>query len=196
MNIFKNMALKSIQSIKMPIVFVLMLWCIFFSNLILFSNGLNQFGIRPRESYGILGVMFSPFLHGNFSHILGNSIFFLLLSWIICFYSHKLWFKSIFYGIFIGGLFTWVFGISGLHIGASGVVFSLWGTILGMAFYNRSPYFLISTIILFIGYTTTFFLGLIPQDGISFSGHLGGALAGILASKGFASYKQVDYNNR
>ena len=165
-----------------------MLWCVFLSNLILFGGSLNQFGVQPRVASGIYGVLFSPFLHGSFSHIIGNSIFFFLLSWIICFNSTKLWYKTLIYGTVLGGLFTWLFGTGGVHIGASGVVFALWGTIIGMAINRKNPYFMIASIVLFLGYGMSFIWGLIPQDGISWAGHAGGLLSGLACSK------QVKYN--
>ena len=186
---FKQVVTKFITSLKLPLICIFMLWCVFLTNLILFSGSLNQYGVQPRVASGIYGVLFSPFLHGSFSHIIGNSIFFLLLSWIICFNSVKLWYKSLVFGTILGGLFTWLFGFGSVHIGASGVVFALWGTIIGMAIHRKNPYFIIASIILFIGYGMSFFWGLIPQDGISWAGHFGGLLSGLSCSK------QVKYNN-
>ena len=184
----KEVGTKFVKSTKLPLVFIFMLWCVFLSNLILFGGSLNQYGVQPRVASGIYGVLFSPFLHGNFAHIIGNSIFFFLLSWIICFNSTKLWYKTLVYGTVLGGLFTWLFGTGGVHIGASGVVFALWGTIIGMAINRKNPYFMIASVVLFLGYGMSFIWGLIPQDGISWAGHAGGLLSGLACSK------QVKYN--
>ena len=186
----KEVSTKFFTSLKLPLIFIFILWCIFLANILLFGGSLNQYGVQPRVASGIYGILFSPFLHGNFGHIIGNSIFFLLLSWIICFNSVKLWYKSLIYGTILGGLFTWIFGLGGVHIGASGVVFALWGTIVGMAINRRNPYYIIASIVLFIGYGMSFVSGLIPQDGISWAGHFGGLLSGIACSK------QVRYNNK
>lgn len=186
----KEVGTKFVKSTKLPLVFIFMLWCVFLSNLILFGGSLNQYGVQPRVASGIYGVLFSPFLHGNFAHIIGNSIFFFLLSWIICFNSTKLWYKTLVYGTVLGGLFTWLFGEGGVHIGASGVVFALWGTIIGMAINRKNPYFMIASVVLFLGYGMSFVWGLIPQDGISWTGHAGGLLSGLACSK------QVQYNNK
>lgn len=183
MTTLKNVSEKFFINLKLPLVFVFLLWCVFISNLLLFNGSLNQYGIQPRASGGIGGVLFSPFLHGNFSHLLGNSIFFFLLSGIICFDSVKLWYKSLIFGAVIGGTFTWIFGLGSLHIGASGIVFSLWGTILGMAINRKNPYYCIASIVLLIGYGTIFIWGLVPQYGISWAGHFGGLLAGIACSR-------------
>lgn len=186
----KEISIKFITSLKLPLIFIFMLWCVFLSNLILFGGSLNQYGVQPRVVSGIYGILFSPFLHGNVSHILGNSIFFLLLSWIICFNSVQLWYKTLIFGTILGGLFTWTFGFGSVHIGASGVVFALWGTILGMAINRKNPYYIIASIVLFLGYGMSFIWGLMPHDGVSLSGHLGGLLSGLACSK------QVKYNNK
>lgn len=187
---FKEVSIKFVTSLKLPLIFIFMLWCIFLSNLILFGGSLNQYGVQPRVFSGIYGILFSPFLHGNFAHIIGNSIFFLLLSWIICFNSVQLWYKTLVFGTILGGLFTWIFGLGGVHIGASGVVFALWGTIIGMAINRKNPYYIIASIVLVLGYGMSFIWGLIPQDGISWAGHFGGLLSGLACSK------QVKYNNK
>lgn len=36
--------------------------------------GLAQHGIVPRTTSGLWGIILSPFLHGNFSHLLSNTI--------------------------------------------------------------------------------------------------------------------------
>ena len=190
MTTLKEASTKFISSFKLPLIFILLIWCIFIFNVIAFDGSLNRYGIQPRSSSGLYGVLFSPFLHGNFSHIIGNSIFFLLLSWVICYNSVQLGFKTLVYGAVLGGLFTWFFGFGSVHIGLSGVVFALWGTIIGMASNRRNPYYIVASIILLLGYGMTFIWGLMPHDGVSLSGHAGGLLAGLACSK------KVHYNDK
>lgn len=181
---------KFISALKYPIMFASLFWIVFFINSFIFAGKLNAYGVFPRNLHGLYGIFFSPFLHGSIQHILGNTLFFLLLSWVICFLSINLWVRTLIFGTILGGLFTWVFGSSTFHIGASGLVFALWGTILGMAIHKRHPYFILATIVLLFSYGFSFVWGLIPQDGVSLAGHVGGLLAGLACSH------QVEYNNK
>ncbi len=44
---------------------------------------LDRYGIEPRDLDGLDGVVFAPFLHGGFDHLIGNTIPFLLLGFAI-----------------------------------------------------------------------------------------------------------------
>lgn len=184
-----NSYLKKIFiALKLPLAFIGLITSIQIVDSIFFQQTLGlMFGIIPRTSNGLLGILVAPFLHGSYEHLIGNSIMILLLSWIICFYDTRLWFKTLFIGTILGGIFTWTFGLNASHFGASGFVFALWGAIIGLAIFHKKPFFIIASLVLFSTYGLGFILGLIPQPHISFVGHLGGLLAG------FASVKQLRY---
>ena len=59
--------------ILLPMLFVLSLWLVFWYELN-FNHNLSHFGIYPRETYGLKGILFSPFLHGDLEHLSNNSI--------------------------------------------------------------------------------------------------------------------------
>src|SRR3982751_862852 len=44
---------------------------------------LTKYGIEPREVDGLDGIVFSPFLHGSWGHLIGNTIPFLVLGGLI-----------------------------------------------------------------------------------------------------------------
>src|SRR6266705_1314732 len=46
---------------------------------IAFRLPLNQYGILPRTRMGLLGILLSPLLHANMSHLVANAIPLLLL---------------------------------------------------------------------------------------------------------------------
>lgn len=172
-----------------PLIFIAVLWVIQIINSAVFNQGLTTLGILPRTQSGLLGILFAPFLHSNYQHLIGNSFIFLLLSWIICFYDVNTWLKSLVFGTIIGGFITWLIGGFGYHIGASILIFALWGTILGIAIFHKKAFFIIASLILMATYGLSLFYGLIPQTGISFAGHLGGFIAG------FACAKHLRYTN-
>lgn len=165
-----------------PISFIGIMWVVQILNAELFNYSLNTYGIIPRTFEGFSGLFFAPFLHGSYTHIIGNSIMFLVLSFLICLYSPVTWLKSMVFGAILGGLFTWVLGSYAAHVGASGVIFALYGTVFGMAIYQRNFFFILLAIFLGVVFGTSMIIGLIPQHGISFAGHLGGLLAGVVAT--------------
>src|SRR5690349_16232374 len=45
---------------------------------------LDRYGIIPREVDGLDGILFAPFLHGGFRHLVANTFPFLVLGIAIC----------------------------------------------------------------------------------------------------------------
>ncbi len=94
-------------SILIPLLFVCALWLIYF---IEYARGkdFSILGILPRSLIGLTGILFTPFLHGSFSHLMSNTIPLLVLgSGFIYFY------RNIAYKIFlliwlIDGLGVWL----------------------------------------------------------------------------------------
>lgn len=178
----KNIINKLPDGIFIPIAFISLLWVVQIINATFFNYQLNSFGIIPRDFNHISGIVFAPFLHGNYQHLISNTFMLIIFSGIICFYDKKLWYHSIVYGTLLGGLITWLIGGYGIHIGASILIFSLWGTILGLAVFKRKFFFIFASIIFISLYGISIFQGFIPQNGVSTSGHFGGLIAGFLCS--------------
>lgn len=161
---------------------VVILWIIFIFNYFFSAIDLRIYGIHPRSINGLVGIITSPFLHANWAHLISNSIplFFLLLT-ILSFYN-DIWKQVTIFSILIGGFAVWLFaGGNENHIGASGVIFSYIGFLLASGIFRMSfKAFLIALVIFFI-YGGSLLQGIIPgQKGISWEGHLFGAVAGIL----------------
>lgn len=82
-------------------------------------------GLKPRKLQGIIGVIFSPILHGDFRHLFNNLPSFFFLTWAL-FYFYKEIARTVFaWGWLITGFWTWIFAASGNHVGASGMVYFL-----------------------------------------------------------------------
>ncbi len=154
-----------------------------------FGHGLDTLGIIPRQAIGLRGILFSPFLHGNFAHLSANTVPFIILGWLIMSQSIGNFVSVSAICMVVGGLGTWLFGASySVHIGASGVIFGYLGYLLARYYFDRR----ISSgiIALFVGTTYGSVLwGILPSvPGISWEGHLFGFLGGIIAAK-FATQK-------
>ncbi|MBN2722896.1 MAG: rhomboid family intramembrane serine protease [Deltaproteobacteria bacterium] len=170
-------------AVKVTGITVAILWGVFFLDIINqnanFMRDIKSFGILPRQIPGLIGVLVAPFIHGNLFHLVGNSVL-LALSMFLVFllYPRKAWELS-FTVVFIGGLLVWLVARKGLHIGASGVIFGYIGFLVAAGLTGkRIVPFLLSLIILFL-YGGTLLTGLMPTEGISWEGHLAGALSGM-----------------
>jgi membrane associated rhomboid family serine protease len=84
----------------------------------------------------------------------------------------------------VGGLGTWLFGADGsLHVGASGVVFGFAAYLVARGLFDRRLHYLVIGLLVAVVYGGTLLSGLLPSPGISWQGHLFGALGGILAAR-------------
>lgn len=136
-------------------------------------------GIHPRKLFGLIGIIFSPFLHANFNHIFFNSIPFFLLSNFVLFGGINFYLNISLYIIVISGLLTWIFARPAIHIGASSLVTGYW-SFLVLSAYNQEG--ILSTLlgIICVYYFAGIFFGIFPKDkGVSWEGHLFGFIAGI-----------------
>ncbi|GKX62499.1 rhomboid family intramembrane serine protease [Pragia fontium] len=142
------------------------------------SGYLNQFGILPRTSQGLVGILFSPFLHGDWGHLLSNLPVLLILSGLLLSNSIRYYISASVFIILLEGLLVWLFARSAIHIGASGWIFGLWSLLLINAFTQRRirDFILALLILVYFGGMAS---GLLPSEpGISTEGHIAGAIAG------------------
>lgn len=173
-----------VDDILWPSVFVVFFWLVFFTNEAYLLH-LNNFGVQPREVQGLIGILFMPFLHGDFTHLFSNTIPFMVsASFIFHFFKLRSW--RIFIGIWlISGLGIWLLGEERtVHIGASGLVYGMVAFLMTSGFIRRNKHLTAVAFILVFLYGSMIW-GLFPQYSwvhdmnISWEGHLFGALSGI-----------------
>ena len=154
------------------------------------GGALNSFGIRPHSLIGLRGILFAPFLHGGFAHLISNTIPFLILGWFVMLQETSDFFIVSALAMLVGGLGTWLFGsANSVHIGASGVIFGYLGFLLARGYHERNIPSIFLAIIVGVFYGGSIWGILPPQVGISWQGHLFGFLGGILSSRFFAKPK-------
>ncbi len=145
---------------------------------------LDRFGIEPRDVDGLSGIVAAPFLHASFSHLIGNSIPFAILGAAIALSGAVRVAMVTVIVAFVGGVGTWLVAPSNtLHIGASGLVFGFAAYLISRGIFSRSWMHLGVGIVVGFIYGTTLAGGLVPQDGISWQGHLFGGVGGIIAAR-------------
>lgn len=66
-----------------------------------------QFGIVGWDPDGLVGILFAPFLHGGFGHLMANSVPLLVLGFLAGLRDLRKFLWATVLIIFIGGLGTW-----------------------------------------------------------------------------------------
>lgn len=158
-------------------------WAAFAANLVT-GGALIQYGVIPRTTTGLRGILFAPFIHGSLSHLVANSVPFLVLGWLVMLRNARHFIPITLLSMLGAGLMAWLVGAPGsVHVGASGVVFGYLGFLMLSGWFARS----FASIALSIGVTVAWgglVFGVMPgQPGISWQAHLGGFLGGVLAAR-------------
>ena len=148
------------------------------------AGDLDANGIAPRDPEGLAGIAFAPFLHGGFVHLIANTVPFLLLGATIAL-SGLVPVASVFVIVaLVAGLGTWATAAEGtIHIGASGVVLGFATYLLTRGLYSQRALDLGVGLVVLSLYGATLMLSLVPAPGISWQGHLFGAVGGVLAAR-------------
>lgn len=143
------------------------------------GNALNSFGILPRTSRGLIGILFAPWLHSDWEHLFSNLPILLILSALLSASSVRYYIISSIYIILSSGFLIWLFARSAIHIGASGWIFGLWALLLARAFTERKILDCVFAILVFI-YYGSIAAGMLPGvPSISFEAHIAGAASGV-----------------
>jgi len=143
-----------------------------------------QFGMRPWDPSGFLGIVTMPFLHGGTDHLVSNSIPFLVLGAGLFFYYRDVAWRVLGFIVLFTGVTLWFIGTPGSnHIGASGVVYGLVGFHLMGGVIRRNRHlmaFAMLVVFLYGGFIWSIFPDFFPDRNISWEGHLTGLAAGVI----------------
>ncbi|MDP3891725.1 rhomboid family intramembrane serine protease [Nocardioides sp.] len=147
------------------------------------GNQLDYQGVKPRDQDGLVGILFAPLLHGGWGHLLANAGPLLVLGFLILLSGVLRWAMVTMVVWVVGGVGIWVTGApNSVHIGASILVFGwLVYLILRGIFSRRLGQIAVGLVVLVL-YGGALW-GVLPgQAGVSWEGHLFGAIGGGLAA--------------
>ena len=157
--------------------FILAIWLGFALELIL---PLERFGLIPRQGAGLPGIFLMPFLHGSLRHIISNTVPLFVLMLLLAGSRANSWVIVASITLF-GGLLLWLFGRPMIHIGASGLVFGLITFLIFSGLFEKRMLSIVVSVLVGFLYGGSLFAGVMPgQTGISWDGHLFGAVAAIV----------------
>ena len=155
------------------------------------GHSLDRNGIRPLETDGLKGILFAPLLHADWGYLLANTVPALVLGFLVTLagVARFVWATAIIW--IVGGVGTWLIGGLGgcplptNHIGASGLIFGWLAFLLVFGWLTRHIWQILTSLVVLFIYGGVLW-GAVPVldrcGGVSWQGHLCGAIAGVLAA--------------
>jgi len=182
--------MKLTRSFSLPLLVVLVFWLIRLVEPYTNVQFTYIFGLYPRTLFGLLGIFSSPFVHGDWFHLLSNAVPFTILSGSILFFYPLLAKKVIFYIYLLTGMSVWLFARPSFHIGASGLVYGFAGFLFFSGVFRRdikSISIALAVAFLYGGLVA----GIFPAGAdISFESHLFGAISGSICAFAYKNIKE------
>ena len=180
-----------LKEFKILIVSVTIFWAIEILDFFVFKGSLDRYGIQPHTVIGLRGILFAPFLHGGFGHLMANTIPFVILGWLTMIQETKDFYIVSFLSALVGGMGVWVFGAPGsIHIGASILIYGYLGFLLLRGYFQRNFPSIALSIFVTVAYGGLIW-GVFPSGmRVSWQGHLFGFIGGAIAAKLIAQEKR------
>ncbi len=170
---------RIIYSFLPGVFLVVALWMVKFIE-IKTGHFLTEYGVFPRTLSGMKGIITSPFIHGDYKHLISNSLPLLILGAGLFYFYKSLAWKVFVWVYFLAGFWLWLGGRDSFHIGASGVIYGLTTFLFFSGMLRRDTRLMALSLIVVFLYGGMVW-GIFPLvEKISWEGHLFGALAGIL----------------
>ncbi len=174
---------KLIGSMIYPFLLVMAMWIV---KIVEVTGGyrLSFLGVIPLTWEGVPGILTAPLVHGDWDHLVSNSVpLFVLATGLFYFYDRKA-FRILVFAYLLPGLWVWLFARgNSSHIGASGVVYALAAFHFFSGLFRRQKQLLAFAMIVIFLYGSMVwgvFPDFFPHKNISWESHLMGGVAGLL----------------
>ena len=181
------MAKDTVQTVsdaaKILLALVALMWAVEVVDVIA-DHQLDQYGIEAREPQGLDGIVTAPFLHVGFGHLISNTIPFVIMGLLIAVEGARRLVAVFAIVALVSGLGTWIVAPEGsIHVGASGVVFGFATYLIARGWFNRRTSQIAIGLVILVIWGGVLVGGLQPREGISWQGHLFGAIGGVVAAR-------------
>jgi len=179
-----------VRAAGISIGFVALLWVVEIADRVT-TGSLDRYGIRSRTDEGLGGIVAAPLLHAGWGHLEANSGPLLVLGFLVAVVSTVRFLGVLAWSWLVSGVGVWLVGPGdAVTVGASGLVFGLLAYLLIAGFLERRPVGILIAVAVFIFYGSVL-LGVLPgQPGISWQGHLFGAVGGVVAAYSLADRRR------
>lgn len=158
---------------------VAVLWVIFLLQYFGFINT-DGYGNWPHHIEGLKGIIFSPFIHGSFEHIISNTLpIIVLLTVLLNAYPSTALYVLMFIHIASGSLVWLLAPDTGVHIGISGIIYGVAGFLVASGLFRKVRSSITIALFVVLSYGSMV-VGFIPEKGVSWQSHLYGALSGVV----------------
>ena len=181
-----------LKEFKILIVSIAIFWIVEIVDFLVFNGSLDSYGIQPHSLVGLRGIVFAPFLHGGFGHLMANTIPFLTLGWLTMIQETSDFYIASIVSALVGGIGVWIFGSpDSVHVGASILIYGYLGFLLLRGYFQKNFPSIALSIFVALAYGS-FIWGVFPSDmRISWQGHLFGFIGGAIAAKMVAKEKKM-----
>jgi len=147
------------------------------------SYQLDKDGIVPRSLSHLDGVAFAPFLHASWSHLISNTVPFVILGLAIALTGAVRLLEVSAIVALVSGLGTWLIApANSVTVGASGIVFGYAAYLISRGVFTRRALEILLGVVVLVVFGVTLLYDLIPHTGISWQAHLFGAIGGVIAA--------------
>jgi membrane associated rhomboid family serine protease len=170
---------KFLDSLKLPTLFLVLIVIIELVKNLSNSNFV-QFGILPREIFGLIGIITAPLIHSNIQHLFSNAVPLLVLGTSIYYFYPESSKKAIPIIYLSTNILVWLFARDSYHIGASGIVYGLASFLFFSGIIKKDKRAITLTLLTSFLYGGLV-IGLFPtKEGVSWESHLYGFLTGLV----------------
>src|ERR1700760_3626252 len=164
-------------------VFLAVLWILQVAN---WADGYRldtEFGILPEHVSRLPEIFSAPFLHFSWQHIEGNSVPLFVLGVLAAYRSIARFLIASLIIAVTSGMAVWLFQSGNeLTVGASGLIFGYFGYVLVRGFFDRNLVDIGVGLVAGVLYWTILQVAIPGTPGVSWIGHVGGLVGGILAA--------------
>ena len=143
----------------------------------------SEFGILPEHVSRLPEIFTAPFLHFSWQHIEGNSVPLFVLGVLAAYRSIGRFLLVSLIVAVTSGMAVWLFQSSNeLTVGASGLIFGYFGYVVVRGFVDRSLIDIGVGLVAGVLYWTILEVAIPGTPGVSWIGHVGGLVGGVLAA--------------